>query len=780
MNSQNETWRSLKTDYLRQVEKALSLVNHPRTKDVLADVSSHLDQRFAELSADHRNWENFQAIITDMGPPCEYAELLDIGQPLKKQRPSLKFVVLAAVVLGIVAAAILFLPKYLREHVDPNIIVPGLRVGLYKFDMSKDDVLESIRESKGAPLKKLRDSIFETDGLVLCIVEDSLKGMTVLSPRYKFANGLGVGDSEQKVKEAFGHDFDLREFKFKNILTYKNQGLSFEIRNDNKTVMEINVSPKIAHEPSSSKIQQPDPDAFKIQRREDTLPHPFLTDPEILGYWESVDFVFIVSDFKPGTKKWPKELFLKNIKFMKNGRTSLPALNWSKDWIYDRNTTKKAQYQIKVIGGEPYLFFPWLAPSRGKPPYYVLQKASSVKPLSSGTHNAANDKAVEVAITVPRQCDQNDVVSKEVSANSDPEPITDGLTELQRKRLPIRGRELKLLKKLADVATAWVSKSEQSSKVEVDRLIGLLLAQPNPSVDVYFASAKIANLCGQPDKAISILEDVVAKHGRDDAPGFAEPIDLVAYHWIGRIARHSGNTAKAISAYETILQNAKNLEGINQIGHVVSCKLYLAEMALENIKDKDLVVKRLDEIIQIIESIDIKMKEQWSLFLGWAKYQRSVITDGKIRARQQLVGGDSRERGMACMTAASQLSITGVAAEGSSGLRTTNRQDREILPAASIRRVAQGGRSRLDTSLVRLFVGRVEEMEKSTEAEKYYSALFEEDSFFSPMGGIGLARCEKQRGKIDEANELLEQVRLRYPGYGPAVQKLKESWEEKP
>ena len=639
MNSENKTWESLKAEYLHQVEKALSLVNHPRSKDVLEDVSSHLDRRFAELGPDQHSWENFQAIITDMGPPSEYAELLDIGQPLKKQRPSLKFVVLAAVVLGIGVATILILPKFYQPDQDP----------------------------------------YET----------------------------------QPVVKSF-------------------------------------------------------------------QPRPFVNDPRILGNWESVDFVRSVGDFEPGTKKWQEELFLKNIKFMKNGRTSLPALNWSKDWIYDRNTTKKAQYQIKVIGGEPYLFFPWLAPSRGKPPYYVLQKASSVKPLSSGTHNAANDKAVEVAITVPRQCDQNDVVSKEVSANSDPEPITDGLTELQRKRLPIRGRELKLLKKLADVATAWVSKSEQSSKVEVDRLIGLLLAQPNPSVDVYFASAKIANLCGQPDKAISILEDVVAKHGRDDAPGFAEPIDLVAYHWIGRIARHSGNTAKAISAYETILQNAKNLEGINQIGHVVSCKLYLAEMALENIKDKDLVVKRLDEIIQIIESIDIKMKEQWSLFLGWAKYQRSVITDGKIRARQQLVGGDSRERGMACMTAASQLSITGVAAEGSSGLRTTNRQDREILPAASIRRVAQGGRSRLDTSLVRLFVGRVEEMEKSTEAEKYYSALFEEDSFFSPMGGIGLARCEKQRGKIDEANELLEQVRLRYPGYGPAVQKLKESWEEKP
>ena len=66
---------------------------------------------------------------------------------------------------------------------------------------------------------------------------------------------------------------------------------------------------------------------------------------------------------------------------------------------------------------------------------------------------------------------------------------------------------------------------------------------------------------------------------------------------------------------------------------------------------------------------------------------------------------------------------------------------------------------------------------KRFEAEKHYSALFEEDSYFSPMGGIGLARCKKARGKADEASKILEQVETRYPGYAPAVQKLKKSWE---
>lgn len=76
MTSQKETWQNLKTKYLREVDKALSSVQHPRSKDILADVESHLEQRFAELGPDQKNWENFQGIIADMGPPTDYVELL--------------------------------------------------------------------------------------------------------------------------------------------------------------------------------------------------------------------------------------------------------------------------------------------------------------------------------------------------------------------------------------------------------------------------------------------------------------------------------------------------------------------------------------------------------------------------------------------------------------------------------------------------------------------------------------------------------------------------------
>ncbi|MHC4572878.1 MAG: HAAS signaling domain-containing protein, partial [Planctomycetota bacterium] len=97
MTSQNRTWESLKAKYLREVEKALSSVEHPRIKDVLADVSAHLDQRFAELEPDRRSMENFQSIITEMGPASDYAELLDPGAGRPGQGVRLKYVVGSAV-----------------------------------------------------------------------------------------------------------------------------------------------------------------------------------------------------------------------------------------------------------------------------------------------------------------------------------------------------------------------------------------------------------------------------------------------------------------------------------------------------------------------------------------------------------------------------------------------------------------------------------------------------------------------------------------------------------
>jgi len=80
---------------------------------VLEDVESHLEKRFAELPEGQRTWENFQAIITNMGPPTDYAELLDTGQKVRTQRVPASFILSAAVVFAIIGAVMVGVPLFM-------------------------------------------------------------------------------------------------------------------------------------------------------------------------------------------------------------------------------------------------------------------------------------------------------------------------------------------------------------------------------------------------------------------------------------------------------------------------------------------------------------------------------------------------------------------------------------------------------------------------------------------------------------------------------------------
>jgi len=105
----------------------------------------------------------------------------------------------------------------------------------------------------------------------------------------------------------------------------------------------------------------------------------FENDPQLIGTWQSVDFVNEVNEFQCGTKRWASDLFLKELEFKENGRSS-KSIIWTKDWIHTADGQTKAQYYIKTIDGGMYLFYPWLSGDvtiRGmKPKYYVLKKVS--------------------------------------------------------------------------------------------------------------------------------------------------------------------------------------------------------------------------------------------------------------------------------------------------------------------------------------------------------------------------------------------------------------------
>jgi len=106
-----------------------------------------------------------------------------------------------------------------------------------------------------------------------------------------------------------------------------------------------------------------------------TIISEFENDLQLIGAWQSVDFVNEVNEFQAGTKIWTGDLFLKELEFKENGKSS-KSIIWTKDWIYTADGKTKAQYHIKSIDGNTYLFLPWLSGDviiRGmKPAYYVV------------------------------------------------------------------------------------------------------------------------------------------------------------------------------------------------------------------------------------------------------------------------------------------------------------------------------------------------------------------------------------------------------------------------
>jgi bla regulator protein BlaR1 len=109
----------------------------------------------------------------------------------------------------------------------------------------------------------------------------------------------------------------------------------------------------------------------------DKIDYPFVNDPEALGTWKSVDFIDNIEYYKPGTREFKGDLYLKELIILENGKTNW-AFTWTKGLILHSGDKTAAKYLIKEIDGTKYMFFEWKSGDytirHMKPGYYVLKK----------------------------------------------------------------------------------------------------------------------------------------------------------------------------------------------------------------------------------------------------------------------------------------------------------------------------------------------------------------------------------------------------------------------
>ncbi|MHC4726389.1 MAG: hypothetical protein ACYS17_04105 [Planctomycetota bacterium] len=266
------------------------------------------------------------------------------------------------------------------DRIEGGMIVPGKRVGGFIIGMSTDELLSKFGEPEhikfGAEGYTLDNPPAQYGmrfgGVLVEIVNDKVNGFTVQNHNYKFANGLGVGDSVQKIRQLFGKETFLQEFDRKNMLYYEDKALIFEIDNRDKTIMEINVSPieSSSYIPPTSYINE---QGLLI----DKVDYPFVNDPNVIGGWKSVDSVQYINDFNPA-KMTPKDkLFLNHLIFEEGGKIARSKLlTWTKGLVLSDEAASK--YIIREIDGSSYMFYEWKTSDytthRLRPHYYVLKK----------------------------------------------------------------------------------------------------------------------------------------------------------------------------------------------------------------------------------------------------------------------------------------------------------------------------------------------------------------------------------------------------------------------
>jgi tetratricopeptide (TPR) repeat protein len=314
---------------------------------------------------------------------------------------------------------------------------------------------------------------------------------------------------------------------------------------------------------------------------------------------------------------------------------------------------------------------------------------------------------------------------------------------------------------------------DDALRVECDLLADSLLSREESSVDDSFAAAQFANVCERPEEAIRILEDAISKEGDKQVNlllGWHIPVKILGHLWIGTTAKQAGDIAKAKYAYETSLKKLEDMEIVGEERLAAICHIYLAEIEAKYLKRQDRALRHL----RAIGHIERPNGKEIDLYENWAAYEHTRISEGKDHAAQQLsCSGFERPLDLYI-----HLAVSGVMGELGEYVGPAKQElfAKVIWDRAMVRTRGWG-----DTNMLRLAYGfNCEQTENFNEAEKHYSAVFEDESYFSPLGGIFLAGCKRRQGKIADAEEILEKVAAKHPGCESLVTKLFKKTKQDP
>lgn len=125
---------------------------------------------------------------------------------------------------------------------------------------------------------------------------------------------------------------------------------------------------------------------------EESVVYSFVYDENIIGKWDSIDFVRYVDDFNPNADSFFESLYLLFLDVLPDGKILIKieeqdliesAFLWSYGYFYNQIDQIYSNYIIKSIDGEDYLFLEWKNGDylyRNMAPwFYVFKKRKEVQ-----------------------------------------------------------------------------------------------------------------------------------------------------------------------------------------------------------------------------------------------------------------------------------------------------------------------------------------------------------------------------------------------------------------
>ncbi|HBG26125.1 MAG: hypothetical protein A2Y10_08120 [Planctomycetes bacterium GWF2_41_51] len=326
----------------------------------------------------------------------------------------------SAIVILLIAGLLIPMTMTLSSCDKQKIEQSGMNAKLNKIDIdtaTKDDVIKIF----GQPEKYVwGQQVFDKENLpnrYVMIYPDNFHAFIgnnhVVELRfegpsdYVFDDGLTVDSSLEKAFEVLGGPKEIVEGKnnefldnvfYKNIEGRKGYGY-YAVPEKNVRIWIADDKVKAIYLRRSNSSAGPNrklradelPEGSIIDANGhivDKLDHPFVNDPQVLGTWQSVDYVREIESFRPSKKQWIYgNLFLKEMIFEDNGKVLSKNENmpngfpekWTKGLVlYDNDQKTASKYIIKEIDDSQYMFFEWKSGDytfrHQKPSYYVLKK----------------------------------------------------------------------------------------------------------------------------------------------------------------------------------------------------------------------------------------------------------------------------------------------------------------------------------------------------------------------------------------------------------------------